>query len=244
MSKADQRRPFAVFDIDGTLIRWQLYHAIVDELGRTGNIPEESYRLIKEARKIWKHRASTTSFGDYERTLVEAYETAIVSVTYQDYMKAVEAVFHEYRQQTYKYTRGLIESLKKKGYLIFALSGSQQEAIALLADHYGFDDFKGSVYERDGERFTGEKDIIRRDRKPEMLKELVAAHNARWEDSIAVGDSEGDIPMLSAVENPVAFNPNKELYEHARKHGWKIVLERKNMVYELEQRNGEYVVKN
>ena len=31
-------RPFAVFDIDGTLIRWQLYHSIADTLARLGHI--------------------------------------------------------------------------------------------------------------------------------------------------------------------------------------------------------------
>ncbi len=27
-------QPFAVFDIDGTIIRWQLYHALADELAK------------------------------------------------------------------------------------------------------------------------------------------------------------------------------------------------------------------
>ena len=29
-----QSRPFAVFDIDGTLIRWQLYHAVADDMAK------------------------------------------------------------------------------------------------------------------------------------------------------------------------------------------------------------------
>jgi len=42
------------------------------------------------------------------------------------------------------------------------------------------------------------------------------------------------------VEKPIAFNPDKELYEIAAKTSWKIVLERKNMIYELEKDSGRY----
>ena len=48
--------------------------------------------------------------------------------------------------------------------------------------------------------------------------------------------------MLSTVEQPIAFNPTKQLFEHARTYGWRIVLERKNMVYELEPRDGSYIL--
>jgi phosphoserine phosphatase len=48
--------------------------------------------------------------------------------------------------------------------------------------------------------------------------------------------------MLSIVEQPLAFNPTKELFSHARKSGWRVVIERKNMTYELESQNGSYIL--
>lgn len=80
------------------------------------------------------------------------------------------------------------------------------------------------------------------ERKPEKLNELVTKHGASWTDSIAVGDSEGDIPMLSAVERPIAFNPTKMLFDKAKEQGWSIVIERKNMVYRLEPSDGSYLL--
>ena len=74
---------------------------------------------------------------------------------------------------------------------------------------------------------------MRSTEKPIALAELVAKHGLSYDESIAVGDSESDIPMLEAVSTPIAFNPTKALYEHARAAGWKIVVERKNVVYEL-----------
>lgn len=50
--------------------------------------------------------------------------------------------------------------------------------------------------------------------------------------------------MLSVTERPIAFNPNAALYDEAQKHGWKIVLERKNMIYEMDKNGEGYVVTN
>jgi phosphoserine phosphatase len=48
-----------------------------------------------------------------------------------------------------------------------------------------------------------------------------------------VGDSEADIPMLSAVEYPICFNPNSKLFAHAKEQNWTVVVERKDVVYEM-----------
>ena len=51
--------------------------------------------------------------------------------------------------------------------------------------------------------------------------------------SIGVGDTDGDIPLLESVERPICFNPNKRLHDHATRLDWDIVVERKDMIYEL-----------
>ena len=79
-------------------------------------------------------------------------------------------------------------------------------------------------------------------RQPDKIRELMSTHHAILADSIAVGDSEGDIPMLEMVEQPIAFNPTKELFEHAREAGWKVVVERKNVVYQLEPGHGSFLL--
>ena len=43
-------KPYAVFDLDGTLIRWQLFHVIVDRLGKTGRIDKKTYQEILDSR--------------------------------------------------------------------------------------------------------------------------------------------------------------------------------------------------
>jgi len=127
-----------------------------------------------------------------------------------------------------------------------ALKGRRDEVVitskVCSAVGKGPNDAGGSRYEVKNGRFTGKADILKSDRKPIFLKELVTRHNADWQGSIGVGDSEGDMPMLSTVEQPIAFNPTRELFEHARREQWKVVVERKNMIYHLEPKNGSFVL--
>lgn len=48
--------------------------------------------------------------------------------------------------------------------------------------------------------------------------------------------------MLSIVERPIAFNPDKDLFNAAKHNGWKIVVERKNMIYKLEPNGHTFVL--
>ena len=66
-------KKFAVFDIDGTVIRWHLYHANVHEMARMKLLPDEAAAKIKAARTTWKQRTHEDSFREYEHILVEAY---------------------------------------------------------------------------------------------------------------------------------------------------------------------------
>lgn len=232
---------FAVFDIDGTLIRWQLYHAIVDTLGQHGHMSPNVYKALRKARLAWKRRAAPDSFSAYELQLVSAYNTILSQLTTAQFDKAVDEVFTEYKDQVYTYTRNLLKELRKKQYVLLAISGSQSEIVSKIADYYGFDDYVGVEQERAGRRFTGIKSRVFA-KKHRLLQHMIEKHGLIYTDSIGVGDSEGDISMLELVEQPIAFNPTRELFAHATKQGWKIVVERKNMVYELEPRSGTYLL--
>jgi HAD superfamily hydrolase (TIGR01490 family) len=234
-----QGRKFAVFDIDGTLIRWQLYHALVDSLINNGHINPDKFPSIKQARMHWKNRRDPEAFRKYEAELVKFYNSSLTTLSVADFNNTVEQVFDEYKDQVYVYTKKLIDNLKREGYLLFAISGSQTQIISKVAGYYGFDDFLATVViEKNGE-FSGEF-ILPHLNKDKALQTLVNKHGASYEDSYAVGDSLGDAKMMELVIHPVAFNPERKLYDYAVERNWKIVVERKNMVYELENRQGKY----
>lgn len=234
-----QAKRFAVFDIDGTLIRWQLLHALIDRLGREGHFKPGDYEALLAARQAWKARKSEEEFDIYQKQLVDIIVGNLTKLDTQAFDSSIQAVFDEYKDQVYRYTRDLIKQLKKDNYLLFAVSGSPQEIVALMAPYYGFDDFIATDHKRKNGAFTGEIMVAIFD-KPKHLRSLIAKHNVGLAGSIGVGDSESDADMLDMVETAIAFNPSKKLFQHAQTKGWKIVVERKNMVYELEPHGRGY----
>ena len=234
-------KSFAAFDIDGTVIRWQLYHAIGDAMAKQGLIDPVVYQKVRDARMNWKIRDNDDAFLEYEGQLVVAFDLGLKDLPVEKFNKLVDGVFAVYHKQVHTYTRNLIDELKTKDYLLFAVSGSPDMIVKKFVEHYGFDDFAATNYQIKDGKYTAEKDISL-GKKSELLSKLIAKHGAVQTGSIAIGDTESDIGMLELVVQPIAFNPTKKLFQHAQQQGWKIVIERKNMVYEMEQIYGKYLL--
>lgn len=232
-------KKFAVFDIDGTLVRWQMFHAIVHGLGKIGAIDPITHNKVREARMDWKNRNTSDSFKKYEKLLVEEYLQVVSNIEYSSYHKVVEDVFNEYKVQLFVYSRELLKDLKDKGYFIIAISGSHDEIIKMLGKYHGFDECVGAVLKVKNGKFTGEiqTPVTGKDR---ILREIVRSNDLTYKESYGIGDTEGDLPILRMVKNPIAFNPSKELYRHAQVNNWPVVIERKNVIYKLHTQSGSY----
>lgn len=235
------KRKFAVFDIDGTLIRWQLYHAVVDRLAKKDLLGPSAHEELHEARMIWKRREHPDAFHDYEASLIHIYEEALPNLTAEQFDTVVDEVAKEYKEQTYVFTRDLAQQLKQAGYTLIAISGSHEELVGRVVKQYGFDLWVGSTYERHGNTFTGKKFVASSDKRT-VLEKLINSEGLTLSGSAGVGDSKSDAAFLEMVEHPIAFNPDRELFAIARNGSWKIVIERKNMIYELEEQSGTYVL--
>ncbi len=235
------KKTFAVFDIDGTVIRWQLYHALGDAMAKKGIISASDFTGVRHARMRWKQRGNSEAFKEYEAVLVVAFDKGLAGLEVTIFDELVDAVFEEYKNQVYTYTRDLIADLKQKNYLLFAISGSPDAIVGKVASHYGFDDFMATRYPTVSGRFTGQKELSV-GRKAEFLNSLIKRHKAIKQGSIAVGDTDSDIEMLSLTDQPIAFNPSLQLFNYAKNAGWQIVVERKNMVYQLEAQGGSYLL--
>jgi HAD superfamily phosphoserine phosphatase-like hydrolase len=230
---------FAVFDIDGTLYRWQLYHELVQTLALADVFSHDAPSELDAKYNEW--RAGEISFAAYEEFVVATMMQNLPSVPLDVFDTACDKIVKESAHKTYYFPRALLTKLKKQGYTIIAITGSQQELIDRFGKRYGFDIVVGAEYERAHNRFTGKiRPTI--GRKPEILRDIVEKHGLQWADSVAIGDSGGDASILELVENPVAFNPDSALFQRAKHEGWSIVVERKNIAYTLEKRGDELVL--
>lgn len=235
------KRKFAAFDIDGTISRSALFFQIVDELINSG-VLSISYRAkLDEKYDDYQKRSHKDAFKDYSQLSVDILLDNLNKISVTDYRLAVDKVVPKNSDYVYVYTRNLIESLKKQGFFMIALSGSEMYAVQKFTEKIGFDLAIGEYYHEENNYFTGKIDQVV-GKKDIFLKKFVKEHGLTMKDSWAIGDSAGDIAMLEIVDNPIAFNPEDTLYEKAKKENWKIVVERKNVVYELGPSNGQYIL--
>jgi len=223
----------AIFDIDGTIFRSSLLIEITEALIAEGIFKPSIKKHYSKHHKDWLNRHG--SYEKYIDGVVEAFDANIKGKKYEDFMKISKRVVAIKQDQTYKYTRDLIRQLKKKKYFLLAISNSPKMIVDDFCKQLGFDKAYGRMREINEKKiFTGRlmhEDII--NNKAKVLQRVMEKEKLTIKGSIAVGDTESDIPLFKMVDNPICFNPNKKLYNAAKKQGWKIIVERKDMVYEI-----------
>jgi HAD superfamily hydrolase (TIGR01490 family) len=105
----------------------------------------------------------------------------------------------------------------------FIVSAAGNDIVEALARVLGMEGGIGTRYEVDAEgNFTGRLDgpFVYGPGKVEAMESFAAAHDIDLSQSYAYSDSLSDLPMLRAVGNPVAVNPDPPLAELAREEGW------------------------
>ena len=227
------QKPVAFFDIDGTVFRSSLLIELVDRLIEQGVFPKSSAEEFSDLKRKWQDREGR--YEEYIEAVVKVFRRNLKGVFYGDLADIGREVVAERSKRVYRYTRDLIKELKNDGYFLVAISQSPKTMLDDFCRQYGFDKVYGRMYELGPQdRFTGEvtdEHLIAN--KANIVSRVFETEGLTREGSVGVGDTEGDIPLLEAVERSICFNPNKALFEHAKRRGWDVVVERKDVIYEL-----------
>lgn len=233
-----QPRSVAVFDIDGTVFRSSFLVELMEALIAAGIFPKTVRAHYADAWQRWQARqgSAKTGFAYYEyiKNVIFAYRKHIKGVRRAEVWKVAERVVEFHKVRLYRFTRDLAKKLKRTHFLL-AISHSPYEVVAPFARSHGFNKVYAQVYEVDKDvRFTGRvlyQDIILN--KAKVVRRAVQKEGLALAGSVGVGDTESDIPFLKLVERPIAFNPSKKLYDYAKKRKWEVVVERKDVIYQL-----------
>ncbi len=224
----------ALFDIDGTIFRSSLLIELINGLVNDGILPLTAKKETEREFLAWLDRK-----GDYEKYIkkvIAIHLKYIAGKSYVEVSASSEQTIKHLRNRVYRYTRDLIKNLKQQGYHLVTISGSPTYIVSKYAKIMGFDAFFGSEYEVVDGRFTGK--VLNLEtffKKAFVLKKYLEKAKIKidFKNSIAVGDTESDIPMLALVGRPIAFNPNGQLARYAKRKKWELVVERKDVIYSL-----------
>lgn len=227
-----KKKRLAIFDVDGTIFRSSLLIRLTEELIDERIFKANVAEHYQKAREAWLNRAGT--YEDYIKGVIRAFEGNISGVRYSDLRKIAHRVVAREKGRTYRFTRELVKHLKREGYFVLAISHSPKLAVENFCKTLGFSKVYGLMNEVKDGRFT--KEILYREivfDKAKILKRTLDKGGLTLKGSVGAGDTESDIPFLKMVDRPICFNPNEKLYKYAKRAGWEIVVERKDVIYKI-----------
>lgn len=226
-------RPVAVFDIDGTIFRNSLLIELHWKMVKVGIIPRSA--IAKLDKRYWQWVQRKGHYDDYLKEVIGSFDEFVHGVPTKTIQDLARTVVRVQSSIVYRYTRALIEKLRKT-HLLVAISGSPQIVVGEFARAWKFDYYIGTQHKiRDG-KFMGGSAWVASENKEEALRRLQEQHGfVLGRGSVGVGDTESDVHILKLVDLPICFNPTSGLYKIADKRGWTTVIERKDAIYKIKK---------
>jgi len=119
----------------------------------------------------------------------------------------------------------LIDEHTRSGRRVIIISASPEEIVRPIADHIGVHEVIATKIKTDAMgRYLPEIDVYAMGPgKATAMEDLAERDGIDLAGSYAYSDSITDLPMLEAVGNPVAVNPEKELRAIAEEREWPIL---------------------
>ena len=213
----------AFYDFDGTLV--------------SGNVVTRYAWVAKRhpsrAQAMWRY--GKTVLGVPLWLALDAFSRRLFNVVFfrlyrglrEDWLRAQEPALFEaqIRGEQFKFAKDRVALDRAAGYRTVLVTGGIDLEMEPAADYFGFDDLLANRLEfRDGIA-TGDiiPPLLAGEAKAAALRDYAAASGVDMTASCAYSDSGSDLPMLTAVGNPIATNPDSRLRKEARARGWAIL---------------------
>ena len=210
----------AVFDMEGTLLDSNVVESYLwlrlAELPRGGWADE----VASVARRLPRYlSAERRDRGEFLRAFYRRYDGA--SVDGIDRLIDEQVGELVLRRLSAPAVRRIREH-RAAGHRTILITGALECFIRPLRPL--FDDVLAARLDRVDGRFTGRlaSPPVVGEARAGWLRSLAAAQGADLKASYAYADSHSDLPLLRAVGNPVAVNPDVALYRVARKRRWPV----------------------
>lgn len=228
-----QKQKLAVFDVDGTIFRSSLTRRLFSYLVNEEIFPQRARAEVEPYLCAWLDRQG--HYDEYLEQLIKVFMKYIPGVRQKAVREISRKIVAQEKSHVYRFTRDLITKLRRSGYFLVAISGSPFEIVRWYNRFLRFNRTYGWVLEVDRHgRYTGKmKYTYSVFDKKFLVEHVVKQYGATLKGSVAVGDTESDISMFEMVDRPIAFNPSSGLYRVAKRRGWEIVVERKDVIYKI-----------
>ena len=215
-------RAAAFFDLDKTVIAKASMMAFSRPFYREGLVTR---RLL--ARGLWG-QLLFLHFGARAQA-VERLRLKMLHLTVgweQERVRSIvtEALIQVVAPITYKEALDLIAEHKEAGRRVYIVSAAPEEIVEPLARYLGAEGAIATRAAVSAGRYTGQLlNYAFGPQKAETIRQIAERDDIDLTQSWAYSDSVTDVPMLEAVGNPVAVNPDRALRRIAQMRGWPVL---------------------
>jgi HAD superfamily hydrolase (TIGR01490 family) len=211
----------AFFDLDKTVVSKSSSLALSRPFYRAGLVTRS--QLL---RGIYAQIVYLMIGADEKR--MERAKDGLLALTRGWDREAVEEVVREALEEVvdpyiYQEALDLMSLHRALGRRVYIVSSSPEEVVRPLAERLRADDVVATRAESIDGKYTGKLEFYcYGELKAEAIRQMAVDQRIDLEGSYAYSDSITDQPMLEAVGNPVAVNPDRELRRVAIQSGWKV----------------------
>ncbi len=222
-----QKKVAAFFDVDNTLVCGST-SILFGKVAFTGG-------SIKR-RDIWRFMWEHVMFirrGEKNSKMADIKDRALMLTKGHSVEELQGLIDQVYRDEIKpRLWPRSIERLKhhlEQGHEVWLVSAAPVELAQAIADDLGATGALGTIVGHDGNVLTGELvgAPLHGKAKRRAIKALAKERGISLRKSWAYSDSVNDLPMLSAVGNQVAVNPDQQLRRYAVAAGWEILRQRR-----------------
>ncbi|GAB3711186.1 HAD family hydrolase [Corynebacterium nasicanis] len=211
----------AFFDLDKTIIATSSAFAFGREFMHNGLITTAEALQMSLAKATYMIAGQSSEQMDSTRDQL----AALVAGWSVEQVRTIasETMHNVVTPAIYAEARELISFHRNAGHDVIIISASASHLVDLIAEELGIDQVVATELEVEDGHFTGEiLFYCKGDAKAQAITDLAAQNNYDLTVSYAYSDSATDIPMLQAVGNPVAVNPDRAMKKTALENGWEI----------------------
>ena len=222
-----QKKVAAFFDVDNTLVCGST-SILFGKVAFTGG-------SIKR-RDIWRFMWEHVMFirrGEKNSKMADIKDRALMLTKGHSVEELQGLIDQVYRDEIKpRLWPRSIERLKhhlEQGHEVWLVTAAPVELAQAIADDLGATGALGTIVGHDGNVLTGELvgAPLHGKAKRRAIKALAKERGISLRKSWAYSDSVNDLPMLSAVGNQVAVNPDQPLRRYAVAAGWEILRQRR-----------------
>lgn len=228
---AEDRKPgkktAAFFDVDNTLVCGST-SILFGKVAFTGGSirRRDIWRFMWEQAMFIRRGEKNSKMGDFkDRALMLTKGHSV-----EELQGLIDEVYKsEIRPRLWPRTVERLKHHLSEGHEVWLVTAAPVELAQAIADDVGATGALGTIVGHDGNVLTGELvgAPLHGKAKRKAVKNLAKERGISLRKSWAYSDSVNDLPMLSAVGNQVAVNPDQQLRRYAVAAGWEILRQRR-----------------